>query len=102
MAGFMKMPGRMLVFGIVAAAHFSAYQAQAQVNPDISDLEAFLASLRGRGYIIYQAKVRTLFVHIHLAGLSFPDNFRVFFIHGQFLQILSIIPKKTWLQICFY
>ncbi len=37
----------MAILGGIAAANLAALQAHAQVNPGISDLETFLASLGG-------------------------------------------------------
>ena len=41
-----KVLGRVLVFGRVAAADVSAAQAQSEMNPGVADLEAVFASLR--------------------------------------------------------
>ena len=48
----MKVLGGVLVFRRIAAAHMPAGQAQAQMNPAVAGLEAFLASMRMRPYVV--------------------------------------------------
>jgi hypothetical protein len=43
--GFVEVFGGMLVFGGIAAAHVTAAQAQAQVDPGIANLHAVLANV---------------------------------------------------------
>jgi hypothetical protein len=40
----MKVFGRVLVLGRIAATHLAANHAQAQMNPSVSDFYAFFAS----------------------------------------------------------
>jgi hypothetical protein len=57
--GFMEMLGGVLVFGGVAAADVAAFQAEAQVDPSVAHLEAFLATVRMRFYGANQTEMRT-------------------------------------------
>jgi hypothetical protein len=45
--GAVEVLPRMLVFGGIATTHVPAFQAQTQVDPDISHLQTLLAALRG-------------------------------------------------------
>jgi hypothetical protein len=49
MLGTLKVFGGVLVLRRVAAAHMTAAQAQAQVNPGVTQLEALLAAVSTRG-----------------------------------------------------
>jgi hypothetical protein len=40
-----KMFGRMLIFGRIAAANMAARQAETQVDPGVSHLETFFAAI---------------------------------------------------------
>jgi hypothetical protein len=55
--GGVKMLGRVFVFGRIAAAHVAAAQAQAQMNPGIAHLEAFLASAGVRLHVLNLVEV---------------------------------------------
>ena len=45
MPGAVKVFGRVLVLGVIAASNMPADQAQAQMNPAIADLQAIFAAL---------------------------------------------------------
>jgi hypothetical protein len=49
MLGVMKVLGRVLVLGRIAAAHMAAFQAQAEMNPGVAHLQAFLAAFAAGG-----------------------------------------------------
>ncbi len=48
--GGVEMFGGVLVFRGIAAAHFSAFQAEPQVHPGVADFEAFFAALGVCGF----------------------------------------------------
>jgi hypothetical protein len=48
-AGLVKMPGRMLVFGGIAAANVATFETEPQMNPGISRLQTFFAAIAARG-----------------------------------------------------
>jgi hypothetical protein len=51
MLRFMKMFGRMFVFGIVAAADVSAGQTQTQMDPLVAHFQTFLAPFAARRHL---------------------------------------------------
>src|SRR5580698_3407180 len=48
MLGSVKMLGRVLILGGIAAAHVATLQTDAQVDPTVSHLETFLATFAAR------------------------------------------------------
>jgi hypothetical protein len=52
-----KMFGGVLVFRGIAAAHVSARQAHAQVDPGVAGFQAFLAAARMRLHVVDLAQV---------------------------------------------
>jgi hypothetical protein len=58
-----KVVGRVLVFGRVAAADMSAAQAQSEMNPGVADLEAIFASLRAGCDVMDLIEMGALFRH---------------------------------------
>jgi len=50
MSGFVVVFGGVLVFGIIAAVHFAAGLAGAQMHPGIAERNAFIALVFGGGF----------------------------------------------------
>src|SRR3954470_13983335 len=63
MAGCMKMRGRVLVGGIVAAADVTAAAADPQMQPRAAACQAFLAAERARRDLANAADVGAAFCH---------------------------------------
>jgi hypothetical protein len=63
-----KMLGGMFVFGGVAAAYVTAGQAQAQVDPLVSHLQAFFAALGFGLYVADLIGMRANICHLRLLG----------------------------------
>jgi hypothetical protein len=49
----------MLVFGVVTTANLSAGEAKPQVNPGITQFQAFFTSFTTRYYFLYQGNMFT-------------------------------------------
>jgi hypothetical protein len=65
--------GRVLVFGAVAASDMTADHAHTQMHPLVAGLQAFLASLRAGGDILYLILVGAYFSVVHVLFL-YPMN----------------------------
>jgi hypothetical protein len=77
MLGSMKMFGSVFVFGGIAAADVAAGEAHPQMDPGVSRLQTFLATVCARCHVLDFLDVRTGFLHFHrfllrvrLAGLA--------------------------------
>jgi hypothetical protein len=66
--GRMEMPGRVLILRGVTAAHMATGEAEAQVDPAVTDFQAILAAVGAGGDLSYLVEVRTLVCH-----QSFPS-----------------------------
>jgi len=51
MTRLVEVLGGVFVFGVVAAAHMTALEADSQVNPGVAHLQAFLAAPRVAGEV---------------------------------------------------
>ena len=69
MVGRVEMLGGMLILRIVAAAHMSTRETEAQVHPGISHFQTVLTSLGARCDFLYLIKMRTSLCHV----LFLPD-----------------------------
>jgi hypothetical protein len=64
-AGCVKVFGRVLILGRIAAAHVAARFAQSQVHPTVTHLQTLLAALRrARSSVSNLVQMRTLRAHI--------------------------------------
>ncbi len=77
MARGVKMFGRVLVRGIVAASHMPARSAESEMNPDIAALEAFLAAERAWADVANGVQMRACFRHCCSLDPSEMGNARV-------------------------
>jgi hypothetical protein len=59
--GGMEMPGRVLILGVVTAAHMATGEAEAQMDPGVTDFQAILAAIGAGGDLSYLVEMRTLF-----------------------------------------
>jgi hypothetical protein len=59
--GGMEMSGRVFILRVVTAAHMSTGEAEAQVDPGVTDLQAILAAVGTGGDVSYLVEMRTLF-----------------------------------------
>lgn len=57
----MEMPGRVLILRVVTAAHMATGEAEAQVDPGVTDLQAILAAVGTGGDVSYLVEMCTLF-----------------------------------------
>jgi len=52
MFGCVEVLGRMFVLGRIAATHMATAQAQSQMDPNVTHLQAFFATARMRSHIL--------------------------------------------------
>jgi hypothetical protein len=85
-ASFVMVAGGMFVFGIVAAAHMPALQAETKMYPDVSDLQAIFTAIGRWNHIlncgemlaIIAAQVAGFNCFLDLAGKTYTAA-RIFF-----------------------
>src|ERR1700730_4348908 len=63
MLGGVEMLGRVLTGRLVATADMAARAADAQVEPGVAGLQAFLAAERARRHFANRSKMRAMFGH---------------------------------------
>ncbi len=61
--GGVKMFSRVFVLGRIAAADMAADQADAQMHPAITRIQAIFAALRAWRHLLYLVKMRTFGCH---------------------------------------
>jgi hypothetical protein len=64
MVGRVEMLGGVLILRIVAAAHMSTRETDAQVYPGISNFQTVLTAIGARCDVLYLIKMRTALCHV--------------------------------------
>jgi hypothetical protein len=70
-AGRMEMLGGMRILRLVTAANMSAFKADSQVYPGVTDFQAILAPISTLCYLSYLIKVTTLLSHRSLSPFKY-------------------------------